>query len=516
MGTAGLAEAARHCRPCHPDLAGTRALTVHGDVARYAFVGGRVVVQWVRSAHCAGTAVWDYGSMRRETASAGCQRRDATAPRGSGERLVAAQGDRVVRVVEAPASVDRPDRLVVLDRTSHRRLASWPLIDHPARVALYGDIAILSQRNRHALYAVRISDGRIALVGITRAGDRPLIGPKGVLYQDDLDVMKHKTSPHKVTLKLLPLKAIRRELDRTGREIRTSRINAISMDGPRVAFAVHDPRGSCDRVLFWNIPWHFVSRLTQHLGPTCLPTHAPGGITDVAIGGSRAVWTTRYGAQTRVLAASIIQCQEWVVARPTEGIQNVAGLSGDGAVLAFALGDRSSSARQTSSVKLVPSEWRGSDLVQSRRTIRALSVDTAHVATLYNDGVVTIVRPDGGRERTLRVGGARAIALRRGTLAVLERKTLDVYDVQSGRRLHSWKTPSGATSVDLHFGIVLLSAGRDVLAVNASTGRQSRLLRAPGRVAAQLEAPGAAIQFNVKGHGYLRFVPMSVIEARTR
>jgi hypothetical protein len=33
-------------------------------------------------------------------------------------------------------------------------------------------------------------------------------------------------------------------------------------------------------------------------------------------------------------------------------------------------------------------------------------------------------------------------------------------------------------------------------------------------VAAQIESPGAAVQFNVGVRGYLRFIPMSVIEAR--
>jgi hypothetical protein len=90
-----------------------------------------------------------------------------------------------------------------------------------------------------------------------------VIGSAGIVYQDDLDVSKHRTSPGEVTLKLLPLATVRRELARVGRPVRTSPITSISMDGPRVAFAVHDPRGLCDRVLFWNIPWHFVSRLTN-------------------------------------------------------------------------------------------------------------------------------------------------------------------------------------------------------------------------------------------------------------
>jgi hypothetical protein len=94
--------------------------------------------------------------------------------------------------------------------------------------------------------------------------------------------------------------------------------------------------------------------------------------------------------------------------------------------------------------------------------------------------------------------------------------TLDVYNVSSGRRVHAWNIPASATSVDLHYGIAVIAAGRDVLAMNVDTGRTARLLRAPAQVSAEIEAPGAVIQFNVGTQGYLRFVPMSLVEARTR
>jgi hypothetical protein len=35
-------------------------------------------------------------------------------------------------------------------------------------------------------------------------------------------------------------------------------------------------------------------------------------------------------------------------------------------------------------------------------------------------------------------------------------------------------------------------------------------------VAAQIDSPGAVVQFNAGGHGYLRLIPMSTIEAHTR
>src|SRR5436190_7838503 len=188
LGTAGLAAAAERATICHPDPHGTRSLTVNGDVTGYGFANGPVEVRWTRSRSCAGTAAWNYAANPHARASASCQTAAPSTAHGATAKLVAAQGNRIVHAVLAPASVDRPDRLEVLDRATHRRLASWPLIDRPARVALYGGIAVLSAADRHALYALRLSDGRIAMLGIARAGDRPVIRPHGGLYQDDLDL----------------------------------------------------------------------------------------------------------------------------------------------------------------------------------------------------------------------------------------------------------------------------------------------------------------------------------------
>jgi hypothetical protein len=68
----------------------------------------------------------------------------------------------------------------------------------------------------------------------------------------------------------------------------------------------------------------------------------------------------------------------------------------------------------------------------------------------------------------------------------------------------------------VQYGTALLTAARDVYAMNLATGRTARLFHAPTRVAAEIEAPGAAIQYNVGGRGFLRFVAMSRIESSTR
>lgn len=152
--------------------------------------------------------MWEYASTTRAKASLSCQRPASRHGVAAGTKLVASDAIHTVRVIPAPAPSDVPNRLVVLDRTTNRRIASWPLFERPARVALYGNIATLSGAARNGLYALRISDGRMAQVGIARAGDRPLTGSAGVLYQDNLDLSKHRTAPAERTLNLLPLPTV--------------------------------------------------------------------------------------------------------------------------------------------------------------------------------------------------------------------------------------------------------------------------------------------------------------------
>ena len=195
LATAGIAAAAAgDARPCHPDLPGTRSLAVTGEVTGYRFAGRGTLVASVQTKRCAGVARWNYAASTKATASVSCRGSSAGGSGAAPQRLVAAQGDRLVRVVLAPAGVDRPDRLDVVARATGRRISSWPLIDRPARVVLFGKIAIVSAASRNALYALRISDGRIAMLGVARAGDRPIIGREGVVYQDR--PLPQSGSPH--------------------------------------------------------------------------------------------------------------------------------------------------------------------------------------------------------------------------------------------------------------------------------------------------------------------------------
>jgi hypothetical protein len=317
-----------------------------------------------------------------------------------------------------------------------------------------------------------------------------------------------------VTLKLIPLVSVRSALD----SVRTRVVRPISgfaMDGPRVAYAVRDPRGLCDTVRLWNVPWNVGARITRSSGPTCLPTHSPGGITDVAIAGTRAAWTTVYGGTTRVLAASSKACEEWVVTRPASS-ERVVGLTGDGKVLAYALA-ATSARNATTGVAVVSPSWRGLRITRLQHRVVSLSVYEQRIAALDTRGNVSITRPGGKAVAEIRVGPARAIALRRSVVVTLgNHGSLSVYSIASGRRVGSWRIAPTATSLDVEFETAVITAGRDVYAVNLRTGRTARVYRAPASVTAEIESPGVVVQYNLAGRGHLDFLPMAEVEARTR
>ncbi|MGZ4395545.1 MAG: hypothetical protein ACXVZ2_09325 [Gaiellaceae bacterium] len=481
----------------------------------YVLEGDRVLVNYHRSDGCAASIAWRFTTEPQAEASA-CERSAASMTLSAlrdPASLVAADAQEIVRVVRPAPGRDVPYSIVVRGRSSGTA-RSWPLLDQPVSLDVYDGIAVFSAVRGHGLYAVRLSDGRTALVGVDRSFDTPQIGPSGVVYQDDLDKGKHANG--RITLKLITLAAVRADLEAAGLPLRTTAIRSISMDGPRVALAVSDPRGRCDRILFWNIPWHFVSRLTQPSGPTCTQHHAPGGITQVALAGSRAEWTTTYGTSTELLAADIVNCQEWVVTRLADrpGGDHLVGMSGDGPFLTFALTRHERELRGSSSIGVVAGTFRNRTLADGGATPVSVSADTRRVATLRDDGTVD-VRTLGGRvTTTFKVAAPTAIALRLNRLAVLTATgRLILYSLPTGRLLRSLPAPAGArASIDMYYGIAVVTAVTAVYAIDVDSGRVAVVAHAPAPVRAQIEAPGIAYQYNTGGHGYLQFVPLSRVE----
>jgi hypothetical protein len=481
---------------CHPDLRGTRSLIVAGRVDGYALSGSKVTVAAVLGG-CVRRIVWR--PLARASAVVGeCTGRAAG---GSEARRSASDGVFRVTIVRGSTQPDRPDRLAVYNARTGASLHNWPLPAAAASVDIARGVAVLSTSN--GVYVLRLRDGRFALVGVKRPGDRPQIEPAGVIFNDDL--YKRRSSSRSL-LKFLPFATVRHTLRPFGPLHVHAAIGDFSLDGRSVIFVKKDPTGECDRIGVWTIPWHYSTDLMDE-PPICPEQHAPGGITALALGGQYLAVLTTYGRTQTVISTTFVRCIEKIVTRTKLSDGDIPALAGDSSTLAYAHQARSGSARIGRLHGMHPAGV--TDLPSAVR----LAVDRGRLAVLRADGRIDVIRGDRVL-RTFEPLGARAIALRGSALTVLTRRgTLDVYAVSDGRLLHRWRVPAGtAPAVDVHYGVAVVTAGRRLLAISLAGGDRRVLLTAPRAVRAHLDDVGIVYAYNVGLNGTLGFIPFAAVE----
>lgn len=479
---------------CHPDPAGTRSLSVTGHVVAYRLQGTTVTLA-VRSQSGCQVLVWRRGARPGPSSAACSTVRPNRAP-ASSARLVAARG------------ADRPDRLQVLGRDG-RTVHSWPLPVAVRVDALQVSRGLAAYRARNGIWVTALASGRTTMVAPVRRGDVPLLNTNGLVYQDNT----LKAAPRSTTtLKFVPTRAVRGELAQTGRGFRTGGpVRALSVDGTQAAFAVGGANG-CDRVMFWSIPWRSVFQVSQKAGPTCAPGTRSGRITALALAGNRAEWITTHRGRPMLVAADGIGCQEWVIRRLSElGPRTALGaLAGDGNTLVFSVENG-----PVTTVGRVTGPYRGRDLAGVPGAVRALSADRWQIGALTTGGTITLNSVHGFR-RHVNVPGATSFAVRGSAVVATTRQGRLAVVSLSGRRLHSWAIPAGASHVDVQYGIAIVTAGSSVYAVDVATGRTARLAVATGLVGAQIEPVGVVYATTTARRGMIRLIPMSRVETAVR
>jgi hypothetical protein len=99
-------------------------------------------------------------------------------------------------------------------------------------------------------YALRLHDGRVAGLGAAVPGDDPQLNARGAVFAE----RPTYTSTTRDRLEFVPRSGIESEVRRDARPLRIGgAIRSLAMDGPRVALAVRDRTGRCDRVMYWNV-----------------------------------------------------------------------------------------------------------------------------------------------------------------------------------------------------------------------------------------------------------------------
>ena len=487
---------------CHPDPTGTRTLAVPGQVEAYTMSGSQVRIRYRKKGSCKSVS-WNVQAGSSRSSRAAC-RNDGTNPTA---RVAASAGGRVV--VLRPGAGDVADRLLV--RKDGRVVRSWPLPERFRSLDAHGDIALLAARGSRETYAVRLRDGRAALVGLTHRGDSPQIEAPGIVYQDNL--YKRKEAAAQRLMKFVPRRAVDQAVRRAGKPLTVAgEIADLAMDGPRVAIAVRGGAAECDHVLFWNIPWQYVSRLTEEDELTCHQTQSGARIGTVAVGGIGAEWTTVGVRLKRVLSATIVDCVEHIIATARQGRSDLVSLAADGGVLAYAV---SYGPGGGGAVGAVGPRMRPRTISTRASAPLAVHVDGAKVAVLGADGRVDVLDKGGQLLQTFRPAAPAAIALREHRLVVLGRDArLRVFDTVTGRSLATWSLPGGLSpAVDVHYGVAVVTSRSRVFVVDLASGRVAAIANTPGRVTAEIEAPGITYGYSARGRGYVRFVSFARIEA---
>lgn len=497
LPTAGAFAAAAYV--CHPDPHGTKTANVAGAVMHYKMRGRGVSIVYRGRNGCRRT-YWAIGrslSRTRRVPDAACAGTAdaASAPAGGTGRVSLIRG-----------SADLPDRIRVVSAGGKAR--SWPLAEHVQRFDAFGDTAVFAGAERE-VYAADLRNGRVALVGLDRHGDTPQIDAPGVVFQDNL--YKGKEHSGQTLMKFIPAGAVDRSLAKAGAPVDLpGPVEAIGMDGFRVALAVHEP-GECAQIMYWNIAWDYLSKITDEDERTCELTANGGVIRSVAIGGIRAAWVIRSRHAERLLTSNSTACFDRIVASVPRGNGRLTAPSGDGAALAFAMTnvDREATALGTVGQRAVE------PLVHGEGAPIAISVDAGRFAVLNHDRTIDLRSATGELTGTIRHTDAAAIALRANHVVVLTRSgRLQVFGTATQAKLHDWAAPTGsAARVDAHFGIAVVTAGGRIYAISLTTGRRSLIASVPGRALAQIEPSGIAYAYNTGTRGHLRFVRLAEVEA---
>jgi hypothetical protein len=358
-----------------------------------------------------------------------------------------------------------------------------------------GGVALVFSRG-HGVYAVRLSDGLFAFLGPDGGGFAPRFdGSGGVIFHDGESKLALRQG--RTVVEHLTRSAVAATIARTAKPLVTGGpIRALSMDGPRVALAVGDTTGRCDRVLYWNVAWNPAQRVSAPSGPTCLVRPQGVEIPSVAIGGFRAEWLVTQNGASRLIAGSPL-CQEWVLGRyGTTGA--VSAMAGDGATLAFA-----ATAGGHTTVSVVDGKYRPVAIAtgSGRPTLAA---DGARVAILWPGGRLELRSRSGTLLGAWHTAGT-TIALEGDELVSLGSRRLEVYD--SGRLVHSWRVPTAAHGIDLQNGVAAFAAGSRAMVLDTRTGHAAVVARAPSAlIGVQIEEPGLAYAWSTGSRGTARFL----------
>jgi hypothetical protein len=311
----------------------------------------------------------------------------------------------------------------------------------------------------------------------------------------------------------------------TASRITSGWIEAIAMDGPRVAYDVRST--TCNKLFVWNVVTGGGVRVSGKRTCAADSTSTGAGVREVAVAGKRIAWIVNLGGNSEsddyLYAASLPRPKETLLASATRTGDVggtlaggwIGGLVGDAGLLAVDTWQTSAAGGVTAAaLRLVRPQ--GLSLVASGpATVRAAAADDGRIAVARGDGTVALYSRGGKLLATIAPSSLKEVALAKGTLLVLTRsRTLEVYDPATGAAVKTLPVAPGASHVDVQSGLVVYATWRRVHLLRLADGRDVVLATAPRAIVGlEIEQPGVVYAYNtvagVREVGTLVFVSLA-------
>lgn len=314
-----------------------------------------------------------------------------------------------------------------------------------------------------------------------------------------------------------------------------SRVEALAMDGSRVAYDVaaeYAAHRTCNKVYSWNVGTRATTRVSGSKTCEADSTSTGTGVRELAIAGKRVAWIVNQGGNSEsddyLYVASLPKPKEHRLASAVR-IGEPGGVLA-GPVIGDLVGGRGYVGVNRWTVNEAGTIYfpRLQTIARGLRTIAAgpetldaQATDGKRIAVLTRDGVVALYSTAGRLLFTVTPRSPTEVGLRGDYLAVLTTAdTLEVYSSHSGRLLHTWRAAHGARSLDVSSGLAAYAAeragggyARVIHLLRLSSGRDRVVVTTPPQiVGVQLEPTGLVYAVNWIGpraSAYLVFVPMS-------
>lgn len=223
-------------------------------------------------------------------------------------------------------------------------------------------------------------------------------------------------------------------------------IEALAMDGPRVAYAVSSDPSLCHKLFVWNVRTGGGMLVSGLRTGTCGSDEPHGqAIREVAIAGSRLAWIRTIAGNTEaddyLYTAPVSRPKEKRLATAVRTGDSsgtlvgswIGGLVGSGTTLEVNTWTTDATGAVTRGALRSVSSERLTTVATGAATISARSADLGRITVLRSDGSVGLYSEAGRLLRTFSPGRVKEIALRKDYLVVLtEAKALAIYNVNTG------------------------------------------------------------------------------------